>query len=81
MNGAKHIVSQGYLPPLRVQPHGLSLLITPLVILSGDSVARAMLCVNVAMDTAVVLSLVFLARRLFAATFGNRPVGRVCYNR
>lgn len=66
VSAAQHILATGQLPPLRVQPHGLSVLLAPLLAVSGSAIADAVLWAQVAMDTAVVVTLLLFVRRFFA---------------
>jgi hypothetical protein len=61
---AEHILTEGELPQLRVQPHGFPLLIAPLLAVSDADISQTLLRVHTLMDAAVVLVLLRLARRL-----------------
>jgi hypothetical protein len=68
IDAARHIASTWQLPPLRVQPHGLPIILTPLVALFGPSVERPLLWLHVAMDSAILCAMIALTYRIFSNT-------------
>lgn len=70
--GADLIMETGHLPFLRVQPHGLSVLLCPLVAACGGRVVEAAVAINAIMDVIVVLILIVIAQRCLSGA--ARPI-------
>ena len=74
---AQTIIDTGRLPPLGVQPRGYSMLIAPLVFVSGDGLARWVLVINAIMDCSVVAILFRSASYIFPLARQRRVRGAV----